>query len=74
MKADVHIPEAEYMDDVSMGLDEIAFAIQGSGLTLADIARGTRCHWGTIKNAANRTPIRFDSYRRIMYFLKTIAQ
>lgn len=68
------IPEAEFADDLSMGLDEIAFAIQGSGLSISAIARGTRCHWETVSNAAKRIPVRFDSYRRIMYYLKTIEQ
>ena len=68
-----HIPEAEFADDLSMGLDEIACAIQSSGLSISAIARGTRCHWETVSNAAKRIPVRFDSYRRIMYYLKTIA-
>lgn len=69
-----YIPETEYMDDLSRGLDELSFAILGSGLTIAAIARGTRCHWETVSNAAKRIPVRYDSYRRIMYFLKSISQ
>ena len=64
-----HIPEHEYADDLSKGLDEISFAILSSGLPILTIAKATRCHWNTVHNAANRIPIRFDSYRRIMYFL-----
>ena len=69
-----HIPEAEYVDDLSMGLDEIAMAINGSGLSIAAIARGTRCHWETVSNASKRIPVRYDSYRRIMYYLKTVSR
>ena len=69
-----HIPEAEYMDDLSKGLDELSFAIMSSGLTIAAIAKGTRCTWETVSNAAKRRPVRYDSYRRIMYFIKSISQ
>ena len=67
------IPEYEYMADLSLGLDEIAFAIQSSGLSYSAIAKGTRCHWTTVANAAKRISIRYDSYRRIMYFLNDYA-
>ena len=73
MNEDKYIPEHEYTEDLSKGLDELSFAILGSGLTIAEIARGTRCHWGTVKHAANRIPIRYDSYRRIMYYLNSIS-
>lgn len=69
-----YIPEAEYADDLSMGLDEISVAILGSGLSISAIARGTRCHWETVSNAAKRIPVRYDSYRRIMYFLKQYSR
>lgn len=68
-----HIPEHEFTEDLSKGLDELSFAILGSGLTIAAIARGTRCHWETVSHAANRIPVRYDSYRRIMYFLNDYA-
>lgn len=71
---EIHIPECEFADDLSMGLDEISMAIRGSGLSIASIARGTRCHWETVSHAANRIPVRYDSYRRIMYFLNNYAR
>ena len=74
MSEERHIPEHEFADDLSMGLDEIAFAIKGSGLTIAAIAKATRTHWQTVQHAANRIPVRYDSYRRIMYFLNSISQ
>ena len=72
MSTERHIPEHEYLDDLSKGLDELSFAILGSGLTIAAIARGTRCHWQTVYHAAHRIPIRYDSYRRIMYYLNNL--
>lgn len=67
------IPEAEYAADLAEGLAELSTAIKDSGMTIAAIARGTRCHWETVYHAANGIPVRYDSARRIMYYLKTIA-
>lgn len=67
------IPEAEFAADLGEGLNELSSAIKASGLTIAAIARGTRCHWETVYHAANNIPVRYDSARRIMYYLKSIA-
>ena len=53
-------------------LAELSTAIQASGLSIAAIARGTRCHWETVYHAAHNVPVRFDSARRIMYYLRTL--
>ena len=74
MEQERRIPEAEYAADLAQGLDELSGAIRKSGLSIAAIARGTRCHWETVYHAANGVPVRFDSARRIMYYLKTIEQ
>ena len=63
------IPEAEYAADLAQALNAIAEAIARSGLSLAAIARATRCNWETVYHAANGIPVRFDSARRIMYYL-----
>ena len=68
------IPEVEFAADLAEGLDGIAAAIKSSGLPLAAIARGARVHWETVYHASKRLPVRYDSARRIMYYLKTIAQ
>lgn len=68
------IPEAEFAADLAAGLDELSGAIKRSGLTIADIARGTRCHWNTVYNAVRKVPIRYDTARRILYFLKSLAE
>lgn len=73
-KAERRIPEVEFAADLAQGLDGIADAIQRSGLPLAAIARGARVHWETVYHASKRLPVRYDSARRIMYYLKTIAQ
>jgi len=67
------IPEAEYAADLAEGLAELSGAIRASGLNIAQIARGTRCHWETVYHAANNIPVRFDSARRILYYLKSIS-
>jgi hypothetical protein len=68
------IPEAEYAADLEEGLNELSSAIKSSGLTIAAIARGARVHWETVYHASKRLPVRYDSARRIMYYLKSIAQ
>lgn len=74
MKEGRRIPETEYAADLAEGLAELSTAIQASGLSIAAIARGTRCHWETVYHAANNIPVRFDSARRIAYYLKSISQ
>ena len=72
MNEDRRIPEAEYAADLEEGLNELSSAIHASGLSIAAIARGTRCHWETVYHASRNIPVRFDSARRIMYYLKSI--
>lgn len=72
MNEDRRIPECEYAADLAEGLAELSTAIQESGLSIAAIARGTRCHWETVYHASRNIPVRFDSARRIMYYLKSI--
>ena len=68
------IPESEFTEDLNQGLLEIALAIKNSGLPLASIARGTRCHWETVYHASRCIPVRYDSYRRIMYYLNHLSK
>ena len=70
MNEERRIPEAEFAADLSEGLTELSTAIKASGLTIAQIARGTRCHWETVYHAANNIPVRYDSARRILYYLR----
>ena len=73
MNEDRRIPETEYAADLADGLAELSTSIRSSGLTIAAIARGTRCHWETVYHAANNIPVRYDSARRILYYLKSIS-
>lgn len=73
MNQERRIPEAEFSADLAEGLAELSTAIKASGLSIAEIARGTRCHWETVYHAANNIPVRYDSARRIMYYLKSIS-
>lgn len=70
MNEERRIPEAEFAADLAEGLAELSTAIKASGLSIAEIARGTRCHWETVYHAANNIPVRYDSARRIMYYLR----
>lgn len=70
MEQDRRIPEHEFAADLAEGLAELSTAIKASGLSIAAIARGARCHWETVYHAANNVPVRFDSARRILYFLR----
>ena len=74
MSEEGRIPEAEFAADLEEGLNELSTAIRRSGLTIAAIARGTRCHWETVYNAKRKVPVRYDSARRILYYLKSISQ
>lgn len=74
MNQERRIPEAEFAADLAQGLAELSTAIKASGKTIAEIARGTRCHWETVYHAAKNIPVRYDSARRIMYYLKSIGQ
>jgi len=74
MNKDSRIPEALYMEDLAAGLNEIKCAIKSSGLTLAQIARGARVGWEVVYHASKGQSVRYDSARRIMFYLKTIAQ
>ena len=74
MNEDRRIPETEFAEDLAAGLNELSSAIRESGLTIAAISRGTRCHWETIYHASRNIPVRYDSARRILYYLKSISQ
>ena len=74
MNEERRIPETEFAEDLATGLNELSTAIRESGLTIAAISRGTRCHWETIYHASRNIPVRYDSARRILYYLKSIER
>lgn len=65
----IHILEMDFSKDLKCGLNELAEEIAKSGLTIAAIAKATRLHWETVYHAASGIPVRFDSYRRLTFFL-----
>ena len=64
-----NIPEYEFTLDFRRILCDLSERIARSGLTIPEIAQGTRLRWETVNNAANGQSIRLDSYFRILYFL-----
>lgn len=68
-----YIPETEFSEDLDRGLQALADGIAASGLTIAAIARATRMRWETVYHAARKIPVRYDSARRIEYYLKSIT-
>lgn len=64
------IPESEYTAFVDELLLDIQRKIARSGLTISEIARGTRMKWTTVYNASQGVAVRIESACRIVYFLQ----
>lgn len=64
-----YIREAEFSACVADVLLDLQRAIARSGLTISEIARGTRMKWSTVYNASQGTPVRIESMCRIHYYL-----
>lgn len=65
-----YIPEMEFNEDYERTLRELARSIAFSGLTIAEIAKGTRMKWSTVYNASQGIAVRMESACRIRYYLK----
>ena len=65
----LHIPEGDYVAHFERVRQELARRIAYSGLSLAEIARGTRMKWDTVYAASQGRPIRMENAARIEYFL-----
>lgn len=63
------IPEQEYTAYTEEILHDIQRRIARSGLTISEIARGTRMKWTTVYNASQGVAVRIESACRIVYFL-----
>lgn len=69
--ADVrHIPEAEFAENFSRLLSDMARAVAFSGLTISEIATAARVNWKTVYAVSQGVPVRMDSAARILYFLE----
>lgn len=63
------IPESEYRNDYQRTLHELANLIARSGISLAEIAKGTRLKWDTVYAASQGRAIRMENASRIRYYL-----
>lgn len=69
-----HISEAEFAENFERCLLALAREIAASGLSLSEIAKGTRMKWDTVYAASQCRAIRMDNAERIRYFLKVHHQ
>lgn len=65
-----YIPESEFIAYTEGVLHEVQRAIARSGLTISEIAKGTRMKWSTVYNASQGVAVRIESACRIIYFLQ----
>ena len=63
------IPEHEYASYVDGVLHDLAHRIAVSGLTISELARGTRMSRNTVYMASQGLPVRVESACRIIYYL-----
>lgn len=66
-----HITESEFRAYTSRKRQELALAVSQSGLTIAEIAAGTRMKWDTVQRIANAKPVREESRDRVSCFLES---
>lgn len=65
-----HIPESEFRRYAERRRRELAAAVAESGLTIAEIAKGTRMKWDTIQRIAQGKTVRNESQDRVRCFLE----
>lgn len=63
------IPEHEYIEHLDGVLGDLAGRIADSGLSLSEIAVGTRMSRSTVRVAALGRPVSFVNAQRIIYYL-----
>lgn len=68
-----HITESEFRAYTSRKRQELALAVSQSGLTIAEIAAGTRMKWDTVQRIANAQPVRDESQDRVRCYLENIS-
>jgi hypothetical protein len=69
-----YIPESEYRTFVAQRRRELAEAVAASGLTIADIASGTRMKWQTVHRIAHGKSVRNESQDRVRCYLDAYKQ
>lgn len=65
----VHILESDYAKHFETCLHELAREIAFSGLSLSEIAKGTRLKWDTVYAASQGRAVRMDNYDRIRFYV-----
>lgn len=64
-----YISEAEFRECFERERHELARMIAHSGLTLSEIAKGTRMKWDTVYAASQGRAIRMENASRLRYYL-----
>lgn len=64
-----YIPESEYVSLCDKFLQDLAHDIAFSGLSISEIAKGTRLRWPTVYNASQGVAVRMENAIRIRHFL-----
>ena len=64
------IPDSEYTAYLDGVLQDLAKRIARSGLSLSEIARGTRMSRNTVHNASQGVPISLTNSCRLYYYLQ----
>lgn len=67
------IPESEFTAHLDGVLGDLAGRITASGLSLTEIAQGTRMSRSTVRVAALGRPVSFVNAQRIIYYLNNIS-
>ena len=67
-----HIPEREFQRYIARRRQELALVVARSGLTIAEIAAGTRMKWDTVQRIAQGLPVRNESQDRVRCYLETL--
>lgn len=68
-----HIPESEFRAFTRRRRQQLALDVARSGLTISEIAAGTRLKWDTVQRIANAQPVRDESQDRVRCYLENIS-
>lgn len=66
----IQVPEREYMRNEAERLSAFAQLIRDSGITVYEIAKGTRIKYDTLLRALRGKSIRSDLEARVRFYIK----
>lgn len=69
-----HISEAEFRAYVEHRRQELALEIARSGLTIREIAIGTRMKWQTVQRMAQGKSVRNESQDRVRCYIEAVTK